>query len=499
MNFQAVLAGLPDAVIAVDEQLRVVFWNSATEVLTERSARRAEGRLLRDIFGEEASLVRRLGETLASGESRSEPESYVERADHRLVPVSIVTAALFDREGRVEAAVAVLRDVSRIRQLEAEVRRGETLAAAGRMAVGLAHEIRNPLGAIRGAVQLLGRELGPASPLHEYTTVLLTEVDRVNRIIEMLLDLARPAAIRPVPLNLHQLLERVALLSEESARERKVTIVRRYDPSLPPILGDEDRLVQVFHNLVRNAVEAMPDGGLLTLTTRVSMNPLFGKVDLGGGQRHMVEAQVMDEGTGIPAATRAKIFDPFFTTKEPGKGTGLGLSTVYGIVTQSHGHIEVDSEPGAGSSFRIFFPCTDRAVDPDAPAPRTPTTLRGSETILLVEDDEQVRRMNVEVLRGHGYLVLDAQSGAEALATAASFGGDIHLLVTDVVMPGMSGPALAERIAETRPTTRSLYVSGYAPSAIVHHGVLEAGIAFLPKPISPDALLHKVRELLTPA
>src|SRR5688572_9503796 len=276
MNFQAVLAGLPDAVIAVDEQLRVVFWNSATEVLTERSARRAEGRLLRDIFGEEASLVRRLGETLASGESRSEPESYVERADHRLVPVSIVTAALFDREGRVEAAVAVLRDVSRIRQLEAEVRRGETLAAAGRMAVGLAHEIRNPLGAIRGAVQLLGRELGPASPLHEYTTVLLTEVDRVNRIIEMLLDLARPAAIRPVPLNLHQLLERVALLSEESARERKVTIVRRYDPSLPPILGDEDRLVQVFHNLVRNAVEAMPDGGLLTLTTRVSMNPLFG-------------------------------------------------------------------------------------------------------------------------------------------------------------------------------------------------------------------------------
>ena len=354
MNFQAVLAGLPDAVIAVDEQLRVVFWNSAAEVLTERSARRAEGRLLKEIFGEEASLVRRLAETLASGESRSEPESYVERTDHRLVPVGIVTAALFDRDGRVEAAVAVLRDVSRIRQLEAEVRRGETLAAAGRMAVGLAHEIRNPLGAIRGAVQLLGRELGPASPLHEYTTVLLTEVDRVNRIIEMLLDLARPAAIRPVPLNLHQLLERVALLSEEAARECRVTIVRRYDPSLPPILGDEDRLVQVFHNLVRNALEAMPDGGQLTLATRVSMNPLFGKVDLGGGQRHMVEAQVMDEGAGIPAATRARIFDPFFTTKE--RGLGLGLAICHQVLEQHRGAIQLDSVENCGTTVTCFLP-----------------------------------------------------------------------------------------------------------------------------------------------
>jgi len=184
----------------------------------------------------------------------------------------------------------VLRDLSRIHQLEAEVRRAETLAAAGRMAVGLAHEVRNPLGAIRGAVQLLRRELGPDSRLGEYTDVLLTEVDRVNRIIEMLLDLARPIQLRAVPLNLHQLLERVTLLNEEGARERGVTMIRRYDPSLPPILGDEDRLLQVFHNLVRNALDAMERGGRLTLTTRVSLNPLFGKIDLGTGQRIMVGA-----------------------------------------------------------------------------------------------------------------------------------------------------------------------------------------------------------------
>ncbi|HEV8471160.1 MAG TPA: ATP-binding protein [Methylomirabilota bacterium] len=354
MNFQAVVAGLPDAVIAVDAQLRVVLWNGAAEVLTERSARRTEGRLLKEVFPAEASVVRRLSETLATGDSRSEPESLVERPDRRQVPVSIVTAPLFDRDGRVEAAVAVLRDLSRIRQLEAEVRRGETLAAAGRMAVGLAHEIRNPLGAIRGAVQLLSRELGDESRLQEYTAVLLTEVDRVNRIIEMLLDLARPAPIRAVPLNLHQLLERVALLTEEGARERRITLTRRYDPSLPPILGDEDRLVQVFHNLVRNAMDAMGEGGQITLATRASLDPLFGKMDTGGGQRAMVEVQVIDDGPGIPADARARIFDPFFTTKE--RGLGLGLAICHQILERHHGAIQVDTAEGRGTTVTCFLP-----------------------------------------------------------------------------------------------------------------------------------------------
>src|SRR5881409_1711088 len=332
MNFEAVLAGLPDAVIAVDSELRVVFWNSAAEVLVERSARRAEGRMLKDIFPGDASIVRRLAETLVSGESRSEAEALIERPDRREVPVSLVTAALFGKDGTVGGAVAVLRDLSRIRQLEAEVRRGETLASAGRMAVGLAHEVRNPLGAIRGAVQLLRRELGADARLGEYTDVLLTEVDRVNRIIEMLLDLARPVQLRPVPLNLHQLLERVTMLNEEGARERGVVLIRRYDPSLPPILGDEDRLLQVFHNLVRNGLDAMERGGRLTLSTRVSLNPLFGKMDLGTGQRSMVEAKVADEGAGIPAAVRARIFDPFFTTKA--KGLGLGLAICHRILEE---------------------------------------------------------------------------------------------------------------------------------------------------------------------
>ena len=353
MNYEAVLAGLPDAVIAVDAAMHVVFWNAAAEVLTARSARRAQGRPAKEVFAPNASVVSRLTETLATGESRSEAESTLAGADGRSVPVSLLTAALFGRDGSVEGAVAVLRDLSRIRQLEHEVRRGETLAAAGRMAVGVAHEIRNPLGAIRGAVQLLAREL-PEPRLTEYTDVLLKEVDRVNRIIETLLDLGRPVQVRRVPLNLHQILERVLLLTEETARAAEVSVVRRYDPSLPAILGDEDRLLQVFHNLMVNAFDAMSPGGRLTLSTRVSLNPLYGKMDLGGGQRTMVEVALADDGAGMPADVRARIFDPFFTTKE--RGPGLGLAVCHRILEEHRGTIHVESAEGRGTTVTCFLP-----------------------------------------------------------------------------------------------------------------------------------------------
>jgi two-component system nitrogen regulation sensor histidine kinase GlnL len=354
IDSEALLAGLPDAVVGVDESLRIVLWNAAAEALLGRSARRVVGRTVKEVFPPGTSLIRHLRDTLATGESRSESEAVIEGADGRVVHVSVVTAPLAGRSGAVETAVAVIRDITRLRQLEAEVRRGETLAALGRMAVGLAHEIRNPLGAIRGAVQLMQRELGDEARWGEYTEVLLKEVNRVNRIIEMLLDLGRPVTLRAVPLNVHQLLERVALLLEEMAARRKVQIVRRYDPSLPPILADEDRILQVFHNLVGNAIEAMPGGGRLTLVSRLSMNPLFAKVDLGQGPRSMAEVQVADEGAGIPEAVRAKLFTPFFTTKE--RGLGLGLALCHRIIEEHKGVIQVESQPGRGTVVSCFLP-----------------------------------------------------------------------------------------------------------------------------------------------
>jgi two-component system nitrogen regulation sensor histidine kinase GlnL len=354
LDYEALLAGLPDAVVGVDEGLRVVLWNPAAEALLGRSARRVVGRTLKELFPPETSLVRHLGDTLATGQSRSEAEAVLEGGDGRPIHASVVTAPLAGRRGAVEAAVAVIRDVTRLHQLEAEVRRGETLAAVGRMAVGLAHEIRNPLSAIRGAVQLMRRELEADPRFREYTDVLLTEVARVNRIIEMLLDLGRPVSARLAPLNLHQLLERVALLLEEGATQQGVVIVRRYDPSLPPILADEDRMLQVFHNLARNALEAMPSGGRLTLVTRLSRSPLFSKVDLGQGPRSMAEVQFADEGQGIPDAARAQLFTPFFTTKD--RGLGLGLALCHRILEEHKGAIQVESEPGRGTRVSCFLP-----------------------------------------------------------------------------------------------------------------------------------------------
>lgn len=354
LDSEAFLIGLPDAVVGVDDALRIILWNPAAEALSGRSARRVMGHTLKEIFPAESPLASHLAETLRTGESRSEGETTIEGPDGRPIPVSIVTAPLTGASGTPHRAVAVLRDLTRIRQLEEEVRRSERLATAGGMAVGLAHEIRNPLGAIRGVVQLLRKELGAEARWEEHLEVLVKEVDRVNRILELLLDLGRPVQLRLGPLNVHQLLERVALLTEELARARGVAILRRYDPSLPPILGDEDRLIQVFHNLVRNAIEAMPGGGRLTLASRLSMNPLFAKVDLGTGTRSMVEVRVIDEGEGIPETSRAKIFDPFFTTKS--NGLGLGLALCHRILEEHKGAIQVDSTPGKGTTVTCFLP-----------------------------------------------------------------------------------------------------------------------------------------------
>lgn len=357
-DYGGLLASLPDAVIGVRPDLAVFLWNAAAETLVGRSATRVVGRALADVFGHEARLVRHLAETVRHAEGRAEAESAVETADGRTVPVSLLTAPIHGAAGDLRGAVAVLRDLSRLRALEAEVRRGERLAALGQMALALAHEIRNPLGAIRGVAQLLGDELG-AGPFREHVAVMLGEIDRVNRVMEALLDLGRPLAFAFRPVNLHELLERVCLLAGPAARAQGVSIVRRYDPSLPPLWADEDRLVQVFQNLVQNGIEAMPAGGRLTLTTRLALDAVWGKVDLGAGPRPLVEVVVEDEGDGIPAALGDRVFDPFVTTKKT--GLGLGLALAHRIVEEHRGALRVESERGKGATFACYLPTVSRA------------------------------------------------------------------------------------------------------------------------------------------
>jgi PAS domain S-box-containing protein len=349
------LASLPDAVVGVRPDLTVFLWNAAAESLTGRSATRALERQLPECLGPEARLTRHLGETIRLAEGRAEAESEITTTDGRAVPVSVLTAPIHGPTGALRGAVAVLRDLSRIRALEAEVRRGERLAALGQMALALAHEIRNPLGAIRGVAQLLGDELGGASPFREHVRVVLAEIDRVNRVMEALLDLGRPLTLTFGCVNLHELLDRVMLLAEPAARAHEVQLVRRYDPSLPALWADADRLVQVFQNLVQNGIEAMPGGGRLTLTTRLSLDTVFGgRVDLGAGPRPLVEVQVVDEGEGIPAELLDRVFDPFVTTKP--RGLGLGLALAHRIVEEHRGALRVASAPGKGTTFRCHLP-----------------------------------------------------------------------------------------------------------------------------------------------
>ena len=262
---------------------------------------------------------------------------------------------------------------------------------------------------------------------------------------------------------------------------------------------DPGQIEQVIVNLVINARDAMPHGGTLTIETNNQIfDEEYARVHVGATPGAHVVLAVSDTGAGMSRETQSRAFEPFFTTKQKGKGTGLGLATVFGIVRQSGGHVEVYSEVGVGTTFKLCFPrCTDPFVDSADPAPAVRVSVpRGTETILLVEDDAQLRSMARNILLRQGYRVLDAADGVEALKLSAAESAEIHLLLTDVVMPHMNGRELARRLADTRPLTKVLYMSGYTDNAIVHNGILDHGVSFLQKPITPDALGRKVRQVL---
>jgi CheY-like chemotaxis protein len=276
-----------------------------------------------------------------------------------------------------------------------------------------------------------------------------------------------------------------------------IEIVAHFDPGLGSVVADPSQMNQVLMNMAINARDAMPDGGRIIIeTSNTDLDESYAAQHAGVAAGPYVLLSITDTGVGMTQDVAQHIFEPFFTTKDTGVGTGLGLSTVYGIVKQAGGWIWVYSEPGKGSTFKVYLPRTGGAPKP-LPAPVSAAeTLRGTETVLVVEDQPEVRRLTLAVLRSRGYRLLEAANGSEALSLCEGYSGPIHLLITDVVMPGMAGRELATRLSALRPSLKTLYTSGYTANAIAHEGVLDPGVAYLPKPFSPAQLAAKVREVL---
>lgn len=392
-------------------------------------------------------------------------------------------------ENEVYRVAGVSRDITQYRLLEDQFRQAQKMEAIGRLAGGIAHDFNNLLSVILSYASMVVADLEPGDPNRVPVEQIHRAGERAAALTRQLLAFSRQQPLEP----------RVTDLAQ---------VVREMEPMLARLLGadielrlhigalegrvyvDAGQFEQVVMNLAVNARDAMPRGGALEIGLQ--------DVQASSEEPARVELSVTDTGTGMDDATRERIFEPFFTTKERGKGTGLGLATVFGIVEQSRGAVRVASEVGRGTTFSVSFPCTAGVVA-QAPTRVPHHELRGTETVLLVEDDEQVRQASCAILRRNGYTVLEAQSAQHACELAANHGtGPIHLLMTDVVMPRMSGRELASQLAPARPQLKVLFVSGYTERVVTDHGVRTAKDAFLPKPIEPAALLRKVRDVLGP-
>ena len=389
------------------------------------------------------------------------------------------------------------RAYDELSETQDQLTQARKMEAVGRLAGGIAHDFNNLLTVMTGRSQLLLRRLTPEDPVRSEIELIEKTANRAADLTRQLLAFSRKQILQPTVMNLNAA---VATMSEMLRRMigEDVLLVTALDPALGWVQADPSQIEQIVINLAVNARDAMPKGGHLTLeTANVELDGAYARAHVGAHPGPHVMLAVSDTGVGMDADTRTRIFEPFFTTKGPGKGTGLGLATVYGIVKQSGGHICVYSELGQGTAFKIYLPRVDPAADPVEPGGLLAHVAQGRETILLVEDEGAVRELARDILEANGYAVLEARHGDEALAICERHSEAIHLMLTDVVMPGMNGRELAERLARLRPETKVLYMSGYTDNAIVLHGVLNGRAVFLQKPFTPDALARKVREVLS--
>ncbi len=481
----------------------IVFVNDAFERITEYAPHEAIGKTPRMLQGPDTDprVLARLRAALERAEPvREEVINYTKAGVPYWLEIDI--APVRNDAGELTHFVAIERDTTeRHRALEAlqrsedQLRQAQKMEAIGSLAGGIAHDFNNLLSVILSYTGMIVDDLSPTDPLR----IDLQEVHnaglRATELTRQLLAFSRKQLLEPTAVDVSAVVRGVEKMLRRMIGE-DIDLHLDTSATTGRAFVDRGQLEQVIMNLVINARDAMPDGGNLTVeTSSVVLDEAYAASHSGVSPGPHVLLAVTDSGTGMDRTTQDRVFEPFFTTKEQGRGTGLGLSTVYGIVRQSGGHIWLYSELGQGTTFKIYLPRTDR-VDEAELEIQPVDSLRGSETILLVEDDDPVRHIVRTILRKSGYHVLEAENAGDAVLVCEQFTATIHLLVTDVVMPRMNGRELAQRLAVSRPGMPALFISGYTGNTIVHHGVLDAGVAFLPKPILPDALLRKVRQVL---
>jgi two-component system, cell cycle sensor histidine kinase and response regulator CckA len=385
--------------------------------------------------------------------------------------------------------------IQRRELLETQLFHAQKIEAIGRLAGGVAHDFNNLLTAIIGYSQLALTRLAPTDPGRQAVEEIEKAGQRAASLTNQLLAFSRKQVLQPVVLDLNDLVGNMQKMLHRLIGE-DISLVTTLIPGLWKVRADPGQVEQVIMNLAVNARDAMPDGGTLTVeTANVKLGQEEARGQLGIPPGPYVRLAVSDTGCGMGPETKALIFEPFFTTKERGKGTGLGLSMVYGIVRQSNGMISVNSEPGLGTTFEVYLPRVGDSGKKLEQEGKIKAQM-GCETILLVEDDEAIRKLTAEVLQKNGYTVLEALHVEDAQTIARDYPDEIHLLLTDVVMPGMSGKDLVDLLSSKRPTMRVIYMSGYTDEAILHHGVLDPGTAFLQKPFTLNVLVHKVYEVL---
>jgi PAS domain S-box-containing protein len=493
-NLQALIAASPLATLCLDLEGRVLLWNPACERMFGWKSDEVVGRILPHVPPSELPEVREILGRVGNGEIVSGMELTRRRKDGGSVQAELYAAPQRDPDGNISAVIEQLADVTGRKQVQEALLQTQKMESVGRLAGGIAHDFNNMLTAISGFAQLLVLDLAPGSPESENAEAILRASHQAAALTRQLLAFSRRQVLEPVVVDPdHSIAEMEPMLRRIIGEDVELQTSLR--SAVGHVLADPAQLEQVVLNLAVNARDAMPHGGRLTIETgRASFDSAYASEHFAVEPGDYVMIAVSDSGVGMDTATRAHIFEPFFTTKEFGKGTGLGLATVYGIVRQSGGHIWLYSEPGEGTTFKVYLPLVEEEASAIADRPAEVTG--GNETILLVEDESVVRDLARVILERRGYRLLVAATPSEALALIEAHPERIDLLVSDVVMPVLSGPELARQIRGTRPEIKTLFLSGYTERLVGADGRLDGMDGFLSKPFTADGLARKVTDIL---